>query len=320
MVPGFALDGDLLVRVLPTGEVECFRAGTGGLLWRDDAVKGAPSGAPRIADGLLVVGWTHPARARVYTVFGQLVREESAEGVLLASPVVDPRGRLLLLEASDELASAARLRAVDARTGAPLRAADLELHSTSAAVLYAGEAFAVVHDGSSRGAGEVDGGNVHFLEWDSGERASVPGGDLFGVVHLLPDTDRVFVFTHEVVPGPERARLFRVDLAARSVFAYEHPPAAAAYARPILAQHHVVVAGAGPAAATLRLYDRDADASRAGPEPVFDAKSGSAEERELVVKKLGEVRFDAPPALALIGEGLLVGSPHGAALVASTPR
>jgi len=326
LVPAYALDGDLLVRLQTSGEVECFRIGQGDLLWRDDTVKSVPVGEPRIVDGVLVVGWSNPGLVRLYSTLGQVMREhparatEKGPGVLLATPALDPRGRLFLMESTDEKASAACLRIVDSRTGEPADARLFELHSTSAAVLHVDASLAVFHDGGSRGASERDGETLHFLDWQTGELRGAHCHDLFGVEHLLRDGERLFVFTHKPAPSLERARLIRIDLKERTVMKYAEPPTAAAYARPLLTQLHVVVGtGATPYAGVL-LFDRDATQDRDGPRPVFDAKRDSREEVELIRRQTGAPRYDVPPSLAVAGTGLVFGNPHGTVWVESAAR
>jgi len=320
LVPAFAMDGDVLVRLHPGGAVEAFRTGAGDLLWRDDSVARAPVGPPQLQDGLLVVGWADPGLVRVYRTIGGLVAEHTTRALegprrhclLLDSPALDPRGRLFLVEAVDEQASAAGLRVLDVRTGLELLPAPLPAHSLSAAVLHAGADLAVYHDGSSRGYRGGEEGNLHFLDWEAKVVTARQTHELFGVRHALPDGDRLFVFTHETVPAAEGARLLRVDLRARAVLNYAPFPTASAYARPLLTQLHVVLAGGGRTSASVRLFERDAGPETLDPQPVFARENQGAEAREFLVSPGGGARLDVPPTLAGAGAELLLGGPLGA--------
>ncbi len=320
LAPAFALEGDIVVRLLPGGAVEAYRTGAGDLLWRDDSVARAPVGPPQLRDGLLVVGYADPGIARIFRTIGGLVAEHptrALEGVrtscvLLAPPLLDARGRLFLVEGIDERAAAAGLRVLDSRTGADLLPAPLPAHSIAAALLHAGERLAVYHDGSSRGYRGGAEGNLHFIDWDAGIVTTRQAHELFGVHHGIPDGDRLFVFTHETTPNLEGARLFRIDLKSRSVLNYAPFPTASAYARPLLTQLHVVLAGGGAPSASVRLFERDAGAETLEPQPVFAREAAGPEQREFLLKPTGGTRLDVPPSVAAQGSGLLFGSPLGA--------
>ncbi|MGQ0614010.1 MAG: outer membrane protein assembly factor BamB family protein [Planctomycetaceae bacterium] len=319
LVPAFALEGDILVRLLPGGAVEAYRTGAGDLLWRDESVARTPVGPPQLRDGLLVVGYADPGLARIFRTIGGLVAEHptrALEGartscVLLAPPRLDPRGRLFLVEGIDEGAAAAGLRVLDSRTGAELLPAPLPAHSIAAAVLHAGESLAVYHDGSSRGYGGGAEGNLHFIDWEAGVVTTRQAQELFGVAHEIPDGARLFVFTHEATPNLEGARLFRLDLKARAVLNYPPFPTASAYARPLLTQLHVVLAGGGAPSASVRLFERDAGAETLDPQPVFARQESGPEQREFLLRPTGGTRLDVPPSIAAMGTGLLFGSPLG---------
>jgi tetratricopeptide (TPR) repeat protein/outer membrane protein assembly factor BamB len=313
-LPSFRRWGEKIVTAYPLKRVVAHEIKHGQYLGQDTQIGDPPLGPPQVLGQLAAMGWSSPGRVRVYAndlnrhIYEYVVpgdAERNAHGLLLAPPVLDPLGRLILVEARDENATGGRLRILNARDGKPLGWPTMAAHSRHAAILHADGKRIVYHDGSSGRK------NLHFIEKNS-ERdlvTSVAAPDMLRDFVLLRDGTHLFVFTYTMgLPGTG-ARLFRIDLEGAEVLEYAYPPQAAAYARPLLTQHYVAVGAATPRSATLQLFDREASKDSYGPQPVFVLPGNSRPLDSFQVLAGDQTRFTVPPALATAGAGLVWSTP-----------
>jgi hypothetical protein len=210
---------------------------------------------------------------------------------------------------TDGRASDGSMSIRSARDGKPLGATPLPVRSRYAAVLHADGLHAVYHDG---GAGTP---NLHFIDLSrDGAVTSVACEALLRDVHVVRDGARLFALTFTQGVRDTGARLLRIDTEAREALVYEYPPLSRAYARPLLTQRHVVVAGSDSLDCNVRLYEREASKERSPAAEVFALPGGTGLTAIQEFKALpgGEpARFPVATAIVPCGEGLVVGGPFG---------
>jgi len=305
-VPACGRAGGLLVRVVPGEGVEALDVETGDVSWVD-AVRATPAGAPSVRGGLVAIGWS-PGLVTVHDVAtGKRVGGRQIDGrVLVAPPLLDPLGRVVVVSATPA-GEQGLVEILDARTMKRAHRDAFPAESLHAAPLHADGRLVVFHDGSSVGE---DGTNLHFLDLETGRKSSRRARVLLREVEIVRDGYRLFVLTHDPGHADTGARLFRVDLKGMDVLDYALPPAATSYARPLLLRRFVAVAAAGPAAAFVRLYDREASPASNAPQPVF-VLPGGREGSALDFEARGGARFTRPPAVARSGDGLVLSHPFG---------
>jgi len=311
-LPLYAHAGQLVVCAHPLRGVEAYRLDSGEIAWRDPDAKGSPVGPPQIVGQLVCVGWASPGLARVYGLGdGGVVRNfpiangDRSPGVLLAPPVLDPLGRLLLVVGSDAAATAGALQICNAREGNPDHQVAYPVHSAYATVLYADGQLVVFHDGSASG------NNLHFIDLakDAKEAETTAAtGPMLREVSTIRDGYRLFVFSSKLGLADEGASLLRVDLRARDTLVYAQQARFRAYARPVLTRRYVVVAGAGSRNAMVQFYDREATAESRFPQPVYRG-AGDELESKIAFDPGGETDYQVPPAIATAGTGIAVGNP-----------
>jgi len=246
-----------------------------------------------------------------------LTRSAAGENaVLLAAPKLDRRGRLYVMAGSDSKASSAAFHVLDTRNGKSLRE-PIPVHSRYAAILYANSALVLFHDGSSGGE------NLHFLELAADTHRRTEAEDIGRDIHILEDGTRLFVLSYKAGVADEGARLFRINLAGRATLRYQRIEHALAYARPLLTERYIVVAGSDARQAHVRLFDREASKEMSPPAKVFPLLGG----RKMSGMQIFEpeaasgIRFATPPAVAADGKALMLSHPFGAfRLAAAAPR
>lgn len=318
-LPGFGLAGNVLVRVHLAVGVEAFDVKTGEIVWQDAEVQATPVGPPAVLGQLVAVGWSRPGRVRVYSVDAgdKPLQELLVDGVagqpgtLLAPPVLDPLGRLVVVTAASTRDRRGKLRVLNARTLKAAHADEYPVYDLNAAVLSADGKVVVYHDGGSSGNALP---NLHFLDLEEGHTQSVLTGDMLRDYWLIRDGYRLFVFTHTPGDAGVGARLFRIDLESADVlqYAFPQPLKAMAYARPALTQRYLVVAGTQPRFGCVRLYDREASKTTRMPQAVF-AGAGGQVTPEFDFREAGENRYDVAVGVAAAREGLVVSTPFGTA-------
>ncbi|MGH7163539.1 MAG: hypothetical protein ACREID_08640, partial [Planctomycetota bacterium] len=317
-LPLYARAGDAIVCALEGRGVRAVAVADGATRWSDTSPEGSPVGPPCVEGGSIAVGWSKPGRADVYTVEGRRTASLACETVL-APPVLDPRGRLFVVQGPVADPAMGGMKVHDLSAGAHwVLGAGFQAHSRYAAVLYADGKTAVFHDGSSRPPGDPE-GNLHFLDMASGGAVHRTAGDLLRDVHLRFDGSRLFVFTCKTGVRGEGARLYRIDPAASECFLYDHPAPADAYAPPLLTLPYVVVGAASARSAVLSAYEREASGAATAPHGAF--REGGDVASRLLFGADGTARFHVPPSLGILESGLVFGNPFGAALLtARTPR
>ena len=317
-LPLFALSGELLIRVQAGTGTEVYDARTGARLGGVPAPGDAlPVGPPQSSGQLVAVGWSEPGTVQVLKASPpELLRSWSAPpgGVVLAPPVIDPFGRLLVVSGSDAHAGSATLRAFDAAAGddaSPLW--EVEAITNRAMVLSADGRQVFFHDGGSGGA------NLHRLDARTGDGEALPAPELLREVETLTLDGRLFVFSWTPGDRGVGARLWRFDPGSGAVLAYEGLPPARAWSRPTATRRYLALAGSDDRLAFARLFEREASERSSGPQAVFRGAQGI--EDALTVPAAGTMRYAVPPALVAMPGGLAFGHPFGTSLLrASTAR
>ena len=317
-LPTYAQGGSVVLSVHPIRGVEAFDLKTSVLTWQDPGVRSAPIGKAQVLGQLVAVGWADPGRVRVYDMGNGKVLHEyivkgklgsETPGSLLAPPVLDPLGRLLVVSCEDPKAGPGdligRLEILSAQDGRSVHPRRYPAIGRYATVLYADGKLIVFHDGSS---GQE---NLHFIDLSKGgqELVSRRTEDILREVHTIRDGYRLFVFTYTMGLADLGARLFRVDLEGGDALSYTVPPQARSYARPALTRHHIVVAAGTPRSARVRLYDREASKDSRDPKAVFQAPSGGRLLTDFEFTAGESTRFAVPMAIAVVGESLVVSTP-----------
>jgi len=320
-LPAHVVRDGTLIRIDPAAGVKAFTLGDGDILWEDDKAKGDLAGPPSLVGQLLAIGRSFPGRIEIFDVVaGSRIRTIPApagnKAVLLAAPKLDRLGRLYVIAGSDSKASSAAFHVLDTRNGKSLRE-PIPVHSRYAAILYADGELVLFHDGSSGGE------NLHFLELAANAHQRKEAEDIGRDIHILQDGTRLFVLSYKAGVADEGARLFRINLAGRATLAYQRIERALAYARPLLTERYVVVAGSDAREAHVRLFDREASKDFSPPAKVFPLLGG----RKMTGIKIFEpeaasgIRFAIPPAVAADGKALMLSHPFGTfRLAAAAPR
>ncbi len=312
-LPGYALAGKTIIRVHPSVGIEAFHAETGALAWQKIDVKGVPVGAPAVLGRLLAVGWADAGRVRVMSIDSGEVIADYRTGEkngrptrIWAPPVLDPLGRLYVVEETD--GAVGRLRILNARRSlkpAHPRAFDVFHHT--AMVLHADGRQLIYHDGTSVGE---QGKNLHVLSLETGKTTSHHAGDLLRDVHVLRDGRQMFLFSHAYGQDDLGARLMRVNVESGSTLAYARPPRVFAYARPVLTKRYIVVAGSRAQAAHVRLFDREASQETRYPHAVF--RAGDKPRSELNLEPgTNKTNYRVGTSVAAAGNELIVSTPFG---------
>jgi hypothetical protein len=253
-----------------------------------------------------VVGFARPGWARVYQAKdGAPVHTwRPPEATLLAPPVVDPLGRLYLVSSTEKDGANGKIEILDLRTGESR--GRHAVTTATAAVLHADGRMLVYHDGAS---GTV---NLHCVDLETGKDAACRAPELLRSYHVLPHRGRLFVLTSSPGLEDEGGRLYRIDPAAGEALAYEYAVRAAAFAKPVLTEHHIAVAAVLARGAHVRLFDLDASAQSCGPQPLFVDPAGK-ETADMDFRVAGTTRLGAGVGIAAADGGLVVGHPWGAA-------
>ncbi len=305
-LPAYLPAEGVIVRVHPKAGVEAIHASTGDVVWVGPETQGQVAVGPPAAIGrMVVVGFARPGWVRVYQAAdGAPVRTwRPPDTTLLAPPIVDPLGRVFVTSSRQKDGSNGRIEILDVRGGNSR--GSYPLATANAAALYADGATLVYHDGSSG----TD--NLRFVDLASGKERTCRGPELLRSYHLLAAPPWVFLLTSSPGLEDEGCRLFRVDPKAADVLAYDYAVRAAAFARPVLTEHHIAVAAVLPRGAHVRLFDRDASAPSRGPQPLFVDPAGK-ETADMDFRAAGTTRFGAGIGVAAAGGGLVVGHPWGA--------
>jgi len=307
-VPTYVVVGSVIVRVHPRAGVDAINVKTGDLVWFDPDTQGKLAVGPPVAFGdYVVVGFSKPGWVRVYvakdgTKLTTWRRRDNT--ALLAAPLVDRLGRVFVATSEEAEGGSGQLEVLDLRGGETRRR--FPLATGYAAPLHADGRVLVYHDGSSGTE------NLHFVDLDSGEHAARRGPGLLRSFHVVGDDSRVFVLTSNPGLDDEGGRLFRIDVKADDVLAYDYVVRASAFTRPLLTEHHIAVAAVLARGAHVRLFDRDASASSCGAQPLFLDPTGK-ETADLDFAKGETTRFDTGIGIAAAGDGLVVSQPWGAA-------
>ena len=205
----------MVVSVDPVRGVETFGLNSGELIWQNPEIRSPTIGTPQVLGQLLAVGWAHPGRVRVFSLsdgnmhldYTARAAKTNRPGVLLAPPILDPVGRLLVVTGKDgSVQPEGRLEIVNARTGLPAFPRTFPAHGRYARVLYADGTLVVYHDGGSGGK------NLHFIDLKTQRVKSTAAADLLREVEVINDRARLFVFTYTLGLADLGARLFRVDI------------------------------------------------------------------------------------------------------------
>jgi tetratricopeptide (TPR) repeat protein len=308
-LPTYATSASAVVGVHPLRGVEAFEIATGELLWQDTEIRSPTLGHPHLLGQLLAVGWAHPGRVRVYgMVDGRIYHEHEAPqhngqpGALLAPPLLDPLGRLLVIFGrADPANPEGALEIRDARNGQRAFAKSHPANSRHAAVLYADGHALVFHDGGSGGL------NLHFIDLATQRTVSRTGADMLREVDIAQDGSQLYVFTHTPGLADLGGRLFRVDVEGKDTLAYEPIDKAGVFSRPLLTRNHIAIADRSAERARLRLFDREASRDTRTPRPVFVTQVGLVEVFE-VTAATGS--FNVPPSVEGAGGGLVFTNPY----------
>jgi len=309
-LPGYALAGRTVLRVHPSVGVEAFHAETGALDWQKTDVSGVTVGPPAQVGRHVAVGWPEQGRVRVFSVDdGEVLadyrarRDDGRPRRIWAPPVLDPLGRLYVVEEHD--GDEGRVRILNTRTLEPAHPRAFSVFHHTAMVLHADGRRLVYHDGTSVGDQTR---NLHVVELDGGQSRSHATGDLLRDVHLLRGGRQIFVFSHAYGQDDLGARLLRVDVEGGAPLAYARPPRVFAYARPVLTERYIVVAGSRAQGAHVRFFEREASAETRYPRPVF-----RKEPRARLDLEAGDDRpgWAVGTALAAAGNEIVVSTPFG---------
>jgi hypothetical protein len=258
-------------------------------------------GPPSALGGLVAVGFVDPGELRIYRAAdGLLGARKPEEWTLLAPPVLDGLGRMVVLGTRHSDGTSGRLEVFDVRGTEPH--ASYPLVAANARVLRLDGSLLVYHDGGSG----TD--NLHFVDLEKGTREARRAPDLLRSVEVVADGSRILVLTHSPGLEGEGARLFRVDVAAREVVAYDYAVRVDACAPPVLLEHHVAVLALVGSSAQVRLFDREASPQSKGARPVFLDDSGR-ETADLDFRGEGAGRPGL--GIAAVADGLVVGHPWG---------
>jgi len=306
-LPAYRLVGNVVVRVHPTAGVGAIHTGTGELAWIDpDPLGQVAVGPPGVLGDLVVVGFANPGWLRVYhaTDGANVNTRRMEDAVLIAPPMLDPLGRLIVASSTEKEGGAGRLEIYDVRGQEPATAV-FDLGTSEAAPLYADGRLLVYHDGSSGTS------NLHFVDLERDRHDSRRAPDLLRAVHVAADGPRLYVLTCSPGLEDEGARLFRIDLRGMEVLTYDYAVRADAFTPPLLTAHHVAVGALLARGAHVRLFDRDASAESRGPRAVFLDTSGK-ETAEIEFRSGGTAHFTAGVGLAAAADGLVIGHAFGA--------
>lgn len=305
-LPSYLLTEGVIVRVHPRAGVEAIHAGTGEVVWVGPETQGQVAVGPPAAFGeMVVVAFARPGWLRVYQAAdGAPVRTwRPADTTILAPPLVDPLGRLFVVATKQKDGSGGRIEVFDVRSGEAR--GRYPVTTANAAALWADGSTLVYHDGSSGTE------NLHFVDLESGKELRFRGPELLRSFHVLPAAPWVFVLTSSPGLEDEGGRLFRIDPKAGEALVYDYTVRAAAFARPVLTEHHIAVAAVLARGAHVRLFDRDASPQSRGQEPLFMDPSGK-ETSEMDFRPAGTTRLGAGIGIAAAAGGLVVGHPWGA--------
>jgi hypothetical protein len=207
---------------------------------------------------------------------------------------------------SERAGQPGNLSIVNARLEEPAHPATYRVLSSNAATLHADGRLVIYHDGSSGTK------NLHVLDLEKQTRDSHVSADLMRDFRVLRDGSRLFVFTSNPGLEDEGARLFRIDIPSREVLSYNLALKAHAFSRPVVTQRFVALAASLPRSAHVQLFDRDASVVGRDPYPVFAAPDGK-ETATLDFRPQTGTDYRVPPALALSGEGFVLGHPFSTA-------
>ncbi|MCZ6573107.1 MAG: PQQ-binding-like beta-propeller repeat protein, partial [Planctomycetota bacterium] len=317
-LPRFVLEGNLLLRFNPDGLLEAFDAATGDRLWSDET-RGATIGTPAVQSGLVVAAWADPPLIKVFRTDGG---ERSAytlpsgqEGrVLVAPPLLDRSGRLFLMACPRKSADP---NAVDTSKGSLLAlkidSGEWEtrwsqtIESRRAALAYTDGKTLVYFDNMS----------VHFVDLTGkDEKQAIDTDKVLEILDVVRGGDYLFVATYRgLAVAREGARVYRLHLPSRRVRTYAPPPNCRVYAPMLLTREFLILPSCATPVAHLTIYKRhppeDDPDPRSDFAEVFAAADGARSEDELVVKNAEGARFDVPPAVVLMGKGLLLTTPFG---------
>ncbi len=305
-LPSYLLTEGVVVRVHPRAGVEAINAGTGLVVWVGPETQGQVAVGPPAAFGeMVVVGFARPGWVRVYQAAdGAPVQTwRPADTTVLAPPLVDPLGRLYVVGTRQKDGSDGKIEVLDVRSGETR--GRYPVTTANAAALCADGTTLVFHDGSSGTE------NLHFVDLTSGKETRFRGPELLRSFHVLHGAPWTFVLTSSPGLEDEGGRLFRIDPKAGEALVYDYAVRAAAFARPVLTDHHVAVAAVLARGSHVRLFDRDASAQSRGPQPLFVDPSGK-ETAEMDLRAAGTTRLGAGIGIAAAGGGLVVGHPWGA--------
>jgi hypothetical protein len=306
-LPSYLLMDGVVVWVHPKAGLEVIHLGTGKVVWvAPDTQNNVAVGPPAAFGDLFAVGFAQPGFLRVYRTADStpLHTWRPPETALLAPPVVDPLGRLYLVSSAEKEGRNGKLEILDVRTGESR--GRYPVATANAAVLHADGRMLVYHDGSS---GTL---NLHCVDVETGKDTPCRAPELLRSYHVLADREWVFVLTSSPGLEDEGGRLYRINMSAGDVLAYDYAVRASAFARPVFTEHHVAVAAVLARGAHVRLFDRDASVQSKGPQPLFVDPAGK-ETADMDFRPGGTTRLAAGIGIAASDGGLVVGHPWGAA-------
>jgi outer membrane protein assembly factor BamB/tetratricopeptide (TPR) repeat protein len=311
-LPSYLLTDWVIVRVDPTAGVEGIHPSTGTWVWNVPDTAGHVAVGPPVSFGdTVVVGFAKPGQVRIFQAADSAMIAVLDRTVLLAPPVVDPLGRLFVTSSAEAAGANGQVEMLDLRS--PETRRRFPVATGNAAVLYADGKTLVYHDGA------VGTENLHFVDLAGGKETAVRGPDLLRAYERIEGAPGVFVLTHNPGLEDEGARLFRIDPKAAEVLEYDFREKAAAFARPVLTEHHIAVASVLARGAHLRLFDRQASSASRGAQPLFVDPTGK-ETAEMDLFASSAARFSAGIGVATAGEGLVVGHPWGVSRFSAPPE
>ncbi|MDH3591105.1 MAG: PQQ-binding-like beta-propeller repeat protein, partial [Planctomycetota bacterium] len=309
-LPLYLQTGNMVLRFHPKAGIEALSA-DGEIVWLEPSASGALVGTPSIMGHLLAVGRNNPGLVTIYDLSnGKPLRTYTVpkNGSLWAPPVLDPLGRLLVIETTSRTGDAGRLKILNTGNLRPAHGRTYEAKTRNAAVLHADGHTVVFHDGASTASSGPQ--NLHVIDLERGSVIQNRTSDLFRNYRIYRDGSRLFVFTHARGDKPLGARLFRIDIKSGDSLQYAYLPTALAYAVPTITKRYIAVTGSGVRRAHVVLYDRHASAESLDAQAVF--KTGQrAEKSQLELGDAGLSDFRDPPSIVPFLGGLLVTNPFG---------
>ncbi len=317
-LPNHVRSGKLIVRYHPRRGFEAVQLSDGTPKWVA-ATEGPLVGPPSVRGHLLAAGWERGAT--IYDVSnGTVLRNEPAPkgGALLAPPILDPLGRLLVVVSTGTDRDTGSLRILNAGNLRSAHDWTYKVKHRHAAVLHCDGKTVVFHNGGTAG-GPGSESNLLVVDLASGSVIRTRTHKLFRDYRIMKSGDKLFVFTHCRGDAATGARLFRVDVRSGDPLKYDYPPEATVYGEPLMTARFIAITGSGSQGGNVVLYNREASTDSRNWYPVFH-NTAVAEGRLLKLPAKGEPWYRSAPAVAEFGEALLVTGPFGAWELAATDQ